>query len=315
MKIEMKQPLSLVRSKVLFLGNGINQLYDNTYKWGNVINSLLTEFNIEINNVGIPFHILFDEIILKSYRNGSFDEHEKMSVKLLLKKLAEIEKNKYHKSVINLDYEHILTTNFDMTFYPDTTKSFKRVALPEFGTNQSDLTKKTLPYVGSPETKYRLRTANDLGSHKVWHIHGEISDSNTIVLSYEMYSKVLARMDEYMQRKIDKSDNPFEMTNVENSWIDMFFACDIDFFGYGLDFTEMDIWYLLNQRARLINRLKLPSHQINKIVYHNITTDKKDIQLVEDKKVLYESFHIEFKQYNVDNYYQAYDIFFNEHIK
>ena len=69
------------------------------------------------------------------------------------------------------------------------------------------------------------------------------------------------------------------------SWIDLMFTTDIYIVGFGMDFSEQDIWWILNKRQRFIKEGKINSE--NKIFYFNI--DNKD------KKEILESFGVTVK--------------------
>lgn len=50
------------------------------------------------------------------------------------------------------------------------------------------------------------------------------------------------------------------------SWADVFFMTDLHIIGFGLDFAELDIWWLLNRRIRLNKDYDNPVK--NKIYYY-----------------------------------------------
>ncbi|MGL0957632.1 hypothetical protein ABMX86_22250 [Vibrio vulnificus] len=75
----------------------------------------------------------------------------------------------------------------------------------------------------------------------------------------------------------------------QTSWVDLFFSGDVHILGFSLDYSETDIWWLLNKRARfyvdgLVN---------NKVYFY----DSKDIPL--EKKELLESFNVEVVEFDV----------------
>ena len=47
------------------------------------------------------------------------------------------------------------------------------------------------------------------------------------------------------------------------SWIDLMFTTDVYIVGFGMDFSEQDIWWILNKRQRFIKEGKINSE--NKI--------------------------------------------------
>lgn len=70
---------------------------------------------------------------------------------------------------------------------------------------------------------------------------------------------------------------------VIESWIDLFFICDVHIIGLSLEYAEIDLWWILNYRAKLIQDGRIIK---NKIFFY---TAKSDIHLHGLLKV----FHVE----------------------
>lgn len=78
-----------------------------------------------------------------------------------------------------------------------------------------------------PESIYSIRTCkafvHDKTGHRVklWKIHGDLSRIPSIMLGFDHIS-----------------------------WIELFFRTNVYIVGFGMDFSFLDIWWLLNKRAR-----------------------------------------------------------------
>jgi hypothetical protein len=119
-----------------------------------------------------------------------------------------------------LNFNNILTTNYDYNFTPYATG------------------------IKTKETKYSLYRYQMYNNTKIWHIHGEINAPESIMIGYEHYMSSIHNI------QINQKENQKE--NKKISWIDIFLNDNIYILGLGLDFGEIDLWWLLSYRNRLI---------------------------------------------------------------
>jgi hypothetical protein len=108
--------------------------------------------------------------------------------------------------------------------------------------------------------KYSLYRYNSVGEHKVWHIHGECDNGYngkltnfpeaSILIGFEHYADYLEKIHNLLK---DNSGRGLAqlIDNAQENWVHLFFTRDIDIIGFGLDFTETHLWFILNFRARL----------------------------------------------------------------
>lgn len=118
---------------------------------------------------------------------------------------------------------------------------------------------------------------------RIWKIHGDIDNIASISLGFDQYCGSLAKMKGYMNGEYDleedyackisileKFNKPAEEASNrvdqldDISWIELFFKTNVYIACFGMDFSEIDIWWLLNKRCRLI-KLGVPIN--NKIVF------------------------------------------------
>lgn len=133
-----------------------------------------------------------------------------------------------------------------------------------------------------PEQIYNIRTykvfRNDKTTHtvKLWKIHGD-SDSErikSVTLGFDQYCGTIAKeydyvKGEYASNRNTRSNrlsvgasNPVCSASLKDkcggkkcfdgiSWIELFFTSNVYIVGFGMGFSEIDIWWLLNQYSRL----------------------------------------------------------------
>lgn len=267
--------------KALLVGNGVNRLFNQGISWEEVLNRLLKfalgDTEIELKEV--PFPIVYEEIFLRSTRIESKEESLLDELALYLK---DIKKNIIHDELINLGVTDIITSNYDYAFFDGNNKTAKLSSFLDWSHNPFFTGKEESKNGSGLERLYRFRTYYEQENVRYWHIHGEMGYTNTIVLGHDKYSKVISRMEDYLGNGI-KDKDPFKFDQIKYGWMDLFFISDIDILGLQMHYTEIDIWYLLNQRARKIKTMGLDKKVPNRIRYFDLSKEDVDLDDSEDK--------------------------------
>lgn len=296
---------------VLLLGNGINRITKG-YSWEVLIEELITKFcNEKVNhdnNYGKPFPLLYEEILSYALMNGTGTESD---IKHFIKEKTEaIELNDTHSLINNPNFVDILTTNYD------------ELIEQTLGIDLLNLNVRKVE-----EQKYSLCRRNKSAGIEtsVWHIHGEAKNPNTITLGYEQYAGTLANI----RTSINEGNKwkSFELGNLQerlksntvDTWIDYFFSHNVHIVGLSLDFSEIDLWWLLVYRARIKNNysMKVMGHRINNNIYfyhtdsptHNIT-EKNKLEILNSLGILTVQVKL-----NENNWIDYYEQLFNKELK
>ena len=196
-----------------------------------------------------PFLHIYEEIYTRAKKYSSTEE---ITLKQqIARKLKDMNRNQFHEKILNLNFNNILTTNYDYNFTPYATG------------------------IKTKETKYSLYRYQMYNNTKIWHIHGEINAPESIMIGYEHYMSSIHNI------QINQKENQKE--NKKISWIDIFLNDNIYILGLGLDFGEIDLWWLLSYRNRLILDNKI---QKNKVIYiKNKKLISSSINLSEEEKI------------------------------
>ena len=251
--MEMELSMNSSRNNVestLFFGNGLNLLTDNQPDWGNLLTELSRISRVEISNIKVkPYTMIYEEILLRS----GFEESElKECVKNIV---SDFQGNEIYEEISNLKFTNYITTNYDLTLE----KVFNNSLFFKYLSDQSEA-------FYSIRSKFKI--LNKFGQHvsNVWHIHGDIKRKKTISLGLDHYCGSIGKIDSYIKGTYTFKKNKTEqkpksialkIKNKEErdnlSWIELFFYSDIHIIGYGIDYSETDIWWILNRRARIKN--------------------------------------------------------------
>lgn len=238
-----------------------------------------------------PFPLHFEEI-RNRYLMANPDQTDANVVAKVTELFRGMKPNKIHTQLMDLAFSEIVTTNYDDCLE----RSTGNVSIPA--------------NFGIKERNYSLFRRVTVGSKNVWHVHGDVLTPQSIVLGHDRYVESCAQMRRYMDldglkfahmepvKAVFKQSDLIDFGKV-HSWIDLFLTRDVHFVGFGLDFTEVDIWYLLSYRARHHKTgSKWTSRLSNSKVFAHMFVDpakQRDMQKIEVLK----SFGVNVLEYSI----------------
>ena len=236
------------RPKILLLGNGILRCAKNSVKWYDFLKEnavseelasvfLYNEDGKELSE--IPNTVLalllcgVDDKSRKNKYNETLDNHkiyDDENVQMLI------------SMFLSLKFDAILTTNYTYEI-----ESVINSAYPE----KSENGKRKFAKYYSHDPKYLIHTFNRVAadSPPIWHIHGEQRRKSSIILSHDEYARLTQKIIEHINKIGNGYAFDFNCFNVK-SWVDYFIIADIYIVGFGFDYSEFDLWWLLNRRLR-----------------------------------------------------------------
>jgi len=290
-------------NNVLLMGNGVNRINDND-SWEKLLKSLVkfcgVKYDINDSN-NEQFSLFYEKVYLKSNNIDELDIK-----KHIASEVKNIKPNEIHSLIKQKSFTDIITTNYDYTLQ-ENGLSFSKNKLKSQGIVR--------------ESKFSVFRHNIVDDKKFWHIHGECNVPQSINLGYEHYSGQLQKMRNYVISGTDYKymENKESLTSkIRNekikfdSWIDLFFTQDIHIVGLALDFVEIDLWWLLTYRARL---MKFMQDKITNKIYYYINSNCENNKNMKNKQDLLLSMGveiIEIKEKEWDKYYRR---IFEEEIK
>ena len=227
---------------VLLLGNGIDRSFNsNPISWGELLDKMTTNHDLPDHDM-LPFPL---EVVLRT--NDHVDEALKTHCQELKGSAADDKLREVLTRLLTLGFDDILTTNYDYTlegtaFYPDEV-SFARAA-------------KTMEHtaeVKRAEGKYMLHTYNAAAmngvNNRIWHIHGEARKPSGMVIGHYLYVNLVSKWKEKLNER-DQAYKNFDQTRPSGCWLDSFIMGNVYVLGFGFDFSELDLWWLINRKKR-----------------------------------------------------------------
>ena len=231
--------------KVLFLGNGVNKAFGEC-SWDEVIDKLSTgEFDYDQKTLDqikkLPYAL--QTIVFSS---DSVSDGMKMISEGLLPHKLKSDHLDLIKEFTSLPFDAILTPNYsyevEMALEPDF--DVKQGCSCKYRHNVSRETNK--------KDQFGLYRFYDINDKKVWHIHGEAALINSMVMGHYYYGKLLKAVQERVPDIIKsyKTAQKYGKAYKYDSWVDYFLLSDVHIVGFGMDPSEMDIWWLVNAKKR-----------------------------------------------------------------
>ena len=153
------------------------------------------------------------------------------------------------RRLLNLPWDCVLTTNYtyeaEAVFSPD----------GRFGKGRR---RRTLACMnGSVHRRDNLHFCyimerQGLPPLPVWHIHGDLGRPDSMILSYYSYAKAISRLQKSNRQLKNAFQDAVEAGRMvcPRSWSDWFILGDVYAVGFGYNFSEFDLWWAAERKAR-----------------------------------------------------------------
>ena len=82
-------------------------------------------------------------------------------------------------------------------------------------------------------------------------------NTKSIILTHDNYGRLVEQIIKYLKENASRYHDTFECFEFQ-SWIDYLLRADVYILGFGMDFSEFDLWWLLSRK----NRETIPSGEI-----------------------------------------------------
>ena len=230
------------RPQVLLLGNGIIRAYSHlALSWHELLKEIGTDKTVP-DNPDMPMPM---EIILRT--NDHVDLVLEDHIKQLYGSVDGPEFQEILLQLLGLGFDHILTTNYSY--------ELEEAALGKAVLSDEEIRplERFSSEVSAPEDSFMLFTWNEVSANgcrnRIWHIHGEAMKPDSVIIGHFYYGTLLSKCDAYIQKWRRSGLLDYQNKEVV-SWVDAFMLGDVYTLGFGYDFSEMDLWWLLCRKKR-----------------------------------------------------------------
>ncbi len=266
-------------TRCLMIGNGLNRCHDNK-SWDAILDNFAKGYHIERGGNLIPFPLEFERIMNVHLAKGVVKNRSAVYGKAKQRIAETINKftlpsGAVHYGLTKIEPDSIITTNYDF--------------LLEHAYGIPDIDKI------KPKKRALINSyTSDVSGIKFYHPHGVVSKPSTMCLGYMHYAKIIADLQESISKKQNNRKQKMMILQhcrgdiIIDHWAAKFFDSDVAILGFGLDLSEIDFWWILEHRARLINQQISDAVDLvnNTIVYYDIMTpeilQRKDGEKLEE---------------------------------
>ena len=274
----------------IFFGNSFNLVSPGAKTWNELLSEIANNSDDVIKD--IPNTLQYEDLYLarkidlSKLPESKILHSEEFQIKYRISELvSSFSFNELHEILASLNSHSYITTNYDHTFEDK---------LIESGLLEKPEKSDTSEQLYSVRRVHSYYDSNTDSITKVWPIHGEYKHPKSIMLGYDHYCGSIGKVDSYIKGRYSKYGVKIpgiidrlksKDTNI-HSWIDLFFMNNIHIIGFGLDYSELDIWWLLNKRMRFI-------HDGETVIQNKITIYGCDDCLDKQKAKLLDSFGVQ----------------------
>lgn len=300
--------------KVLFIGNGINKAFGEP-SWSGLIEAVSTGlYDEEMKKIRrMPYPLQAIVVTDDCVDYGLQIIADKMMPKELVP-----EHGKMLAEFVTLPFDAVLTTNYSY--------EIERALMPDFDCkmrSSSKWRKSThtgnkleeqfgifryykLP-VGELSTRAGGKASeiteeindriND-GVAYIWHVHGEAARPDSMIFGHYYYGVLLSVIQQYSAKVLSRYERCRKRGEDfhPRSWIDYFLIGDVYVSGFGMNLSEMDVWWLINCKKRYFK-------DYGGIFYYEPEIDYPDKF---NTKVLAKSYRVNIQKMNFDGDYKRF---------
>ncbi len=234
----------------LLIGNGINRSFDPNYTSLDKLLEKLNKGRIKgLDKSDIPFTL---KVVLGT--NNYVHESIKDLSDLLWGQIVDERMLNLYKEIIDLPVGDILTMNYGFELESAAYDLVGSKISPSRIDRITDYVRES--GIKRKESSMFLHTyqgiVQDNNVKRIWHLHGHAKNPSSMLIGHYYYGNMLAKIRRYLQKVGNHYKNVQESGSSPsvNSWIDAFIMNDVYVLGFGYDFAEMDMWWLLERKNR-----------------------------------------------------------------
>lgn len=227
------------RPPVLFLGNGINLLFQGT-PWKEIVVEFARESGIETGRYKFDKLPVTMQIVAAS-NNHIDSKMEALAEKLLSTKITE-EQRAFLLELLNVPSEQVITTNYTYELEQALMAEYSRGRAPKSTFYSVDKIDRSNDMMLHRFTKLPLES----DYRYIWHIHGLAYKPSSITIGHYYYGRLISQIQRYIgnmmvrYKTAESQGKGYE----PKSWVDYFLMGDVHMLGFGMDTSEFELWWL-----------------------------------------------------------------------
>ena len=245
---------------ILLVGNGPNYFSGNC-SWENAVRA--TAKRLRLSNqteqlIGEPLPLVYETLVSR------YPAQERETKAELAQQMHALRPNEVHAELMRLGWPTVLTTNYDYNLELSSGQHFRAQNL-------------------ASESTYSVFRRRRSPMCSVWHIHGELDGPRTMLLGLHQYAGYVQKLRQYFTTKSNGSPFVFggrdwERDDNRHSWADLFLRDHVHIVGFGFDYAETGLWWLLSYKQRL-RHLKKKGVLVGSTTFYHLGNWRRDRRL------------------------------------
>ena len=243
-----------VRPIVILVGNGLNRSFEKAVTTDEIIQKeWLKYYGTELpDRKTEPIHKIW-KLPLPMQVVAATKDHVQTCMKELAATFKNIEISQEQKdfirNILDTGVDAVLTTNYSLEFEKSTIESFTE--------NKAYRCYKKPKKQNTHQELFGIYQCTELPYGNLpllWHIHGTALRKDSLIMGQLYYGQLLSEVTERAATVNKKYQNAIhqKLSYRLESWIDYFLLGDVHIFGFGLDFSESDLWWLLSYKKSVL---------------------------------------------------------------
>ena len=268
-----------MKETILF-GNGINRLSNTNPSWEDLLNDLKEKRTFKDDD--LPNTMIYERIILDRLNRHMEILDNEFNVKSnISKSMQDTVNHDYYLRLYELQAQNYLTTNYDNSFINTVQTHYD---------NQLRVDNKSTESVYSIRRQKKIFKTNE-NFKSLWQVHGEHEKPASIMLGLDHYCGSIGKIDNFIKGKYEYRKNGEQIREPsirrkmkekaysKVSWVELFFNSNIHIIGFTLDYSETDLWWIINKRARMLKDERVYKYIKNSIEFYcdHIDPQKKGL--------------------------------------
>lgn len=255
------------RPRVLLLGNGVCRAFGGV-SWNRLLDNIKNKeaYPLPAERYIMPMPLkaamLTDNTLATKIRGlvekRPLTGEDDINWTSFVKSTPEMEE-RIRKLILN-NFDYVLTTNYSYEI---------EKSLYGMSNLSQEVISGLMDYheVDNAQTQFLINTFNSVNGVPVWHIHGEARKPNSMIVGSYYYGKLLKRCVERLDGSIEQNKDKLKQVKTPvgktqefrknirglkpqkiGSWVDAFVLGDVYILGLGMDFSEADLWWLIEYK-------------------------------------------------------------------
>ena len=248
--------------QAILFGNGLNRLTAENPSWEELLQQTCQRGSAPLHG-SVPYTLMHENLFLSDKADLSVPQRiEGRTAEYKVKwKIAnaslDLKENPYYHRLAKLNVQHYLTTNYDACL---------DFTLEKYGLHRVECSTQEFIYSIARYARYAKP------DKWLWNIHGFAKYPSSLMIGYNQFCGSINKMKDLQSLEFPILERLRKGDTKPLCWGDFFYTHDVHIIGLSLDYSDIDLWWMLSERKRL---MKVYPELIQNQIHYYYTADGK----------------------------------------